>query len=151
MLNDATVSDSALSTKLNVSDADIRHRRKTIEGGFLAKSYLIDVSALGWRVGDIQIDVGKGKSEELAEQIFAMFPNMLEVSLRIDSDATVSARTLYRDLQELADIIEQIKHLPFVKDVAFSEIIMIVRSRSIGTMEDIFAPLEEGMENKTPA
>lgn len=31
MLNDATVSDSALSTKLNLSDANIQRRRKILE------------------------------------------------------------------------------------------------------------------------
>ena len=151
MLKDSAVSDSALSSKLNISDAKIRDRRKAVEDGFLKKSYLIDVSALGWRVGDIQIDVGKGKSEVLAEQIFSMFPNMLEISLRINSDATVYARIFYRDLLELGDIIERIKRLKFVKDVSFSEIIKIVRSRSVGSMEDIFTPLEEGIRGETAA
>ena len=150
MLMDASVSDSTLSARLDVSDANIKLRRKTVEKGFLTKQYLIDVSALGWHVGDIQIDVGKGKSEELAERIFTMFPNMLEISLRIDSEASVFARIFYRDLEELATIIEQIKRLPVVKDVAFSEIIKIVRSRSIGTMKDIFAPLE-GLKGETAA
>lgn len=151
MLKDATVSDSALSTKLNLSDTTIRHRRKMVEESFLTNSYLIDVSALGWRVGDIHIDVGKGKSEETAERIFTMFPNIFEVSLRIDSDATGFARIFYRDLQEMARIKDQIEHLPFVRDVAFSEIIKIVRSRSIGTMKDIFIPLEQGIRSDSVA
>jgi hypothetical protein len=98
----------------------------------------LDVSKLGWRIGDIQVDVGKGRSETLAEQIFVMYPNILEISLRVDSTATVSARIFYTDNSELATIIDRIKRLPYVKDVAFSEIIKIVRTRSIGTMEDIF-------------
>ena len=84
------------------------------------------------------MDVGKGKSEELAEQIFAMYPNILEISLRVNSTATVSARVFYRDNNELFIIIDKIKRLPFVRDVAFSEIVKMVRSRSIGTMKDIF-------------
>lgn len=149
MLKDPTVTDSALSTRLDLSDDNISKRRTIVEDGFLKKHYLIDVSALGWHVGDIYIDVGKGKSEELAERVFSMFPNILEITLRIDSDATVFARIFYRDTNELAGIIEKIKHLPFVKDVAFSEIIKIVRSRSIGTMQDIFTPLEEGTISQT--
>lgn len=139
MLNDATVSDSALSTKLNLSDANIKRRRKIVEDEFLTRNYLIDVSAFGWRIGDIQVDVGKGKSEEMAELIFRMFPNILDISLRINSTASVSARIFYRDIHELASAVEQIKSLPFVKDVAFSEIIKMVRARSIGTMKDVFA------------
>lgn len=139
MLDDATVLDSALSTKLNLSDANIQHRRKTLEDQFLTRKYLLDVSKLGWRIGDIQVDVGEGKSEELAEQIFRMFANILDVSLRVNSTASVSARIFYRDNEELASIIDKIKRLPFVKDVAFSEIIKMVRARSIGTMKDVFA------------
>ena len=139
MLNDATVSDSALSTKLNLSDAKIKRRRKIVEDKFLTRNYLIDVSAFGWRIGDIQVDVGKGKSEELAELIFSMFPNILDISLRINSTASVSARIFYRDIHELDGALEQIKCLPFVKDVAFSEIIKMVRARSIGTMKDVIA------------
>ena len=138
MLNDATVSDSALATKLHLAGANIKRRRKLVEANFASRNYLLDVSKLGWRIGDIQVDVGKGKSEELAEQIFAMYPNILEISLRVNSSATVSARVFYRDNHELFLIIDKIKRLPFVRDVAFSEIIRMVRSRSIGTMKDIF-------------
>lgn len=138
MLTDATVSDSALSTKLNLGGADIKRRRKLVETNFASRNYLLDVSKLGWRIGDIQVDVGKGKSEELAEQIFAMYPNILEITLRVNSTASVSARVFYRDNNELFVIIDKIKRLPFVRDVAFSEIIKMVRSRSIGTMNDIF-------------
>jgi hypothetical protein len=138
MLTDATVSDSALSTKLNLGGADIKRRRRLVEANFASRNYLLDVSKLGWRMGDIQVDVGKGKSEELAEQIFAMYPNILEITLRVNSTATVSARVFYRDNNELFVIIDKIKRLPFVRDVAFSEIIKMVRSRSIGTMNDIF-------------
>jgi hypothetical protein len=35
--------------------------------------------------------------------------------------------------------------------VSFSEIIKIVRSRSVGSMEDIFTPLEEGIRGETAA
>ncbi|HEV8404924.1 MAG TPA: Lrp/AsnC family transcriptional regulator [Nitrososphaera sp.] len=138
MLNDATVSDSALATKLNLAGANIKRRRRLVEANFASRNYLLDVSKLGWRIGDIQVDVGKGKSEELAEQIFAMYPNILEISLRVNSTATVSARVFYKDNNELFIIIDKIKRLPFVRDVAFSEIVKIVRSRSIGTMKDIF-------------
>jgi len=138
MLKDATISDSALATKLHLALANIKRRRRLVEANFASRNYLLDVSKLGWRIGDIQVDVGKGKSEELAEQIFAMYPNILEISLRVNSTATVSARVFYRDNNELFIIIDKIKRLPFVRDVAFSEIVKMVRSRSIGTMKDIF-------------
>jgi DNA-binding Lrp family transcriptional regulator len=139
MLNDAAVSDSTLSAKLDISDSKIKRRRRLIEEHFLTRNYLLDISQLGWRIGDIQIDVRKGKSEQLANQIFLMFPNILEITLRVNSTATVSARIFYKDNTELASVIDKIKHLSFVSDVAFSEIIKIVRARSIGTMKDIFA------------
>jgi uncharacterized protein YlbG (UPF0298 family) len=138
MLNDATVSDSALATKFHLAGANIKRRRRLVEANFASRNYLLDVSKLGWRIGDIQVDVGKGKSEELAEQIFAMYPNILEISLRVNSSATVSARVFYRDNHELFIIVDKIKRLPFVRDVAFSEIVKMVSSRSIGTMKDIF-------------
>ncbi len=139
MLNDATVSDSSLSARLNLSEEKIKRRRKIVEDKFLTKNYLIDVSASGRRIGDIQVDVRQGKSEELAELIFRMFPNILDISLRINSIASVSARIFYRDIQELDSAMERIKSLPFVKHVAFSEIIKMVRTRSIGVMNDVFA------------
>ena len=138
MLNDATVSDTSLSTKLHLTEASTKRRRKIVEDHFLTRNYLLDVSALGWRIGDIQVDVGRGKSEQVAQKIFMMFPNILEVSLRVNSTATVSARIFYRDNQELAMVIDKIKRLPFVNDVAFSEIIKLVRTRSIATMKDVF-------------
>jgi DNA-binding Lrp family transcriptional regulator len=138
MLSDATISDAALSTELHLTDANTKRRRKIVEDHFLTRNYLLDVSALGWRIGDIQVDVGKGKSEQVAQKIFLMFSNVLEVSLRVNSTATVSARIFYRDNQELAMVIDKIKRLPFVNDVAFSEVIKLVRTRSIAAMKDVF-------------
>ena len=148
LLEDASVANSTLSIKFSKTEANIKRRRLRIEDSFLSKNYLLDVSKLGWRIGDIQVDVGGGRSEELAEQIFGMYPNILEISLRVNSAATVSARIFYKDNSELASIIDKIKRLSFVRDVAFSEVIKIVRSRSIGTMREVFVKRKSRRQNQ---
>jgi DNA-binding Lrp family transcriptional regulator len=143
MLDDADLLNSAISNNMGITEIDAADRRKIIENKFLTKNYLLDISALGWHIGDINIDVGKGKSERMAKQIFTMFPNILEISLRIDSVTTVTARVFYKDNQELASIMDRIKELPNIRTVEFSEIIKIVRTRSIGTMREVFTDISE--------
>src|SRR5262245_32525354 len=113
LLDDATVSNSSLSARLKIPPLDIRGRRKHLEKkSILKSSYAIDVSAFGWRVGDIYIDVEKGMSEQIASQIFDIHHHIEEVTIRINSTANVTARVYYQSSKELHQIQERIKEMP---------------------------------------
>ena len=139
ILEDGGLSDALLSEKLGIGHLEVTKKRKKMKGGsVLTKSYWFDVAPLGWRVGDININVEKGNSEKVAKKVFKVNANIEEITLRIDSTSNVTARIYYKDSEELNSIMESIRAMPFVKGAHFSEIIKVISMRSVGEMSGVF-------------
>jgi DNA-binding Lrp family transcriptional regulator len=139
ILEDGGASDDFLSKELGIGMPEIKQRRKKLErNAVVNRSYKLDVFAFGWRAGDININVEKGNSEKVAKKVFRVNANIEEITLRIDSTSNVTARIYYRDSEELNSIMESIRAMSFVKGAHFSEIIKVIRMRSVGKMSGVF-------------
>jgi hypothetical protein len=88
------------------------------------------------------LSVEKGRSEELAKKLLGKNDDkniISSTSLRIgDPEINVSAQVFYKGSEELLEIIESVKAMPYVKNVEWSETVRVVGINNIGMLERLF-------------
>jgi len=86
----------SLATKLRMPLSSLQRRRTKLEKSLLTKSYNIKLKASGGKMGDAVINVDKGRSREVATDIFKKYKtNVMSVSTRINSEHNVAAQIIY--------------------------------------------------------
>jgi DNA-binding Lrp family transcriptional regulator len=127
LVNSPTISSLALSKKLDIPLSTLQRRRTRIEKDILKKNYTFDYKAFGARVGDLIVNVDKGKSDEVAQSIIKNHKNNVEYChTRIDSMHSVLAHTIYKNSKELYYLIEDVKAMEYVEGVQWSEMVNVV-------------------------
>jgi hypothetical protein len=75
ILDNPTIGSLALSKKLDIPLSTIQRRRARIEKAIVKKNYTFDYKAFGGRVGDLIVNVDKGKSKEIAQSLLKKYKN----------------------------------------------------------------------------
>ena len=118
------ISSLALSKKLDIPLSTLQRRRARIEKVILKRNYTFNYKAFGGRVGDLIVNVDKGKSKEVAQILLKKYKNnIVSCDTRINSMHNVAARIIYKDTEELFEIIESIKTMDYVDGVQWSEMV----------------------------
>ena len=82
-------------------------------------------------MGDTIINVDKGRSREVAGSILKKFKsNVMNVSTRINSEHNVAAQIIYNDTAELHNLLENIKSIPCVTSLQWSEMVEMIGDNS---------------------
>ena len=90
-------------------------------------------------MGDTIINVDKGRSREVAGSILKKFKsNVMNVSTRINSEHNVAAQILYNDTAELHNLLENIKAMPYVTDLQWSEMVEMIGDNSPSVIASFF-------------
>jgi len=150
MLANPDVTSLNISKKLKLPLSTVQRRRTTIErSSIVRKSYELDAKQFGWRTADILITVEKGDCVEIANRLLtedigigltsdiskvinkddniSPGPRVIESSLRIgDPVVNVVTRVIYKSSDELFHIIQEIKKIPNIARVEWSEIVKVV-------------------------
>jgi DNA-binding Lrp family transcriptional regulator len=126
-----SIRSSSLAAKLQISLSSLQRRRDRLEKSVLIKTYHIDLKASGGKMGDIVINVDKGRSREVATNILKKYKsNVMNVSTRINSEHNVAAQIIYNDTAELHNLLENIKSIPYVTSLQWSEIVEMIGDNS---------------------
>src|ERR671927_535050 len=121
------ISSLALSKKLDIPLSTLQRRKARIEKAILRRGYTFNYKAFGGRVGDLIVNVDKGKSKEVAQSLLKKYKNnIVSCDTRISSQHNVSAHVVYKDTEELFELIESIKAMEYVNHVQWSEIVTII-------------------------
>ena len=121
------ISSLALAKKLNIPLSTIQRRRAKIEKAILKKTYTFNYKTIGCRIGDLVIDVDKGKSDQVAEGILKKHKNNVTYcNTRIDLTHSVLAHIIYKDSEELYYLIENIKAMEYVNSISWSETVNVI-------------------------
>jgi DNA-binding Lrp family transcriptional regulator len=142
LLKNSDIKSSELSRKLSVPLSTIQRRRGVIErSGFVKRKYVIDSKQFGLRSADVMVHVSKGDCEEIAQEIINKYrKNVLEVSIRIGNPlVNLIATVVYKDSDEIFDIIQHIRRMKHVEDVEWSEIVKTVVKNDSGIIDTIFS------------
>ena len=126
------VSSHALSTKLGLPRTTIQRRRNFLEKHYLEFSYILKLEELGYRRVDLLIYTGGGDTISIAEKLLAR-DEVVYVGRSIgEHTIDLRAEVIIKDNSQLLDLLEEVKAMPSVKDVIWSEIVKIVgRKRSV--------------------
>ena len=140
VVNDPTMSSLDLSKKLDVPLSTIQRRRAQLEKSMLKRTYSFDYKSFGGRVGDLIIYVANGKSKEVAQYLLKNYKNNITfVHTRINSEHNVSAHVVYKDTQELHELIESVRTMDYVTGVQWSEMVELVGDNNSGVISGFFS------------
>jgi DNA-binding Lrp family transcriptional regulator len=137
-------SSLALANKLHIPLSSLQRRRARLEKFLLNKAYHVNLKALGGKMGDVIINVEKGKSREVALDVLKKYKNnIMNVSTRINTEHNISAQLLYKDTAELHSLLESIKSIPYVTALQWSEIVEIIGDNSSSVISAFFDQQEK--------
>src|SRR5690349_15199262 len=130
LLEDATISSSAIASKYRTPLSTIQRRRASLEAMSMVKhQYTLQPINFRFRPVECWVLVKKGKAEELAKTIFDKFENVLQVTVHINSISNDSVLGYVSSSEQLYAMIEEIKSMPFAEDVEFAETVKVVAER----------------------
>ena len=134
------ISSLALSKKLDIPLSTLQRRRARIEKAILKKTYTFNYKAFGGRIGDLIVSVDKGKSKEVAQNLLKKYKNnIVSCDTRINSMHNVAARIIYKDTEELFEIIESIKTMDYVDRVQWSEMVEVIGDNNSEVISAFFS------------
>lgn len=126
------VSSHALAAKLGLPRTTIQRRRNFLEKHYLEFSYSLKLGELGYRRVDLLIYTGGGDTIRIAEKLLER-DEVVYVGQSIgEHTIDLRAEVIIKDNSQLLDLLEEVKAMPNVKDVVWSEIVRIVgKKRSV--------------------
>src|SRR5919202_373524 len=134
------ISSLALAKKLDIPLSTLQRRKARIEKAILKRNYTFNYKAFGARVGDLIVNVDKGKSKEVAQSLLKIYRNNVVLcDTRINSMHNVSARIIYKDTEELFEIIESIKTMDYVDGVQWSEMVEAIGDNNSEVISAFFS------------
>ena len=125
-------SSHVLAANLGLPRTTVQRRRAYLEKHFLEFSYALKLKDLGYRRVDLLIYTGGGSTNTIAEKLLER-DEVVYVGRSIgEHTIDLRAEVIIKDNSKLLDLMEEVKGLPSVRDVVWSEIVEIVgRKRSI--------------------
>ena len=126
------ISSHALATKLGLPRTTVQRRRNYLEKHFLEFAYSLKLTDLGYRRVDLLIYTGGGDTVSIANKLLER-DEVVYVGRSIgEHTIDLRAEVIIKDNSQLLDLLEEVKALPSVKDVIWSEIVKIVgQKRSV--------------------
>ena len=126
------VSSNTLSAKLGIPRTTIQRRRNFLEKHYLEFAYNLKLDDLGYRRVDLLIYTGGGDTIKIAEKLLDR-DEVVYVGRSIgEHTIDLRAEVIIKDNSRLLDLLEDVKAMPSVKDVIWSEIVQIVgKKRSV--------------------
>ncbi len=123
------ISSHALATKLGLPRTTIQRRRNFLEKHYLEFAYSLRLNELGYRRVDLLIYTGGGDTIAIAERLLER-DEVVYVGRSIgEHTIDLRAEVIIRDNSQLLDLLEEVKAMPSVKDVIWSEIVKVVGNK----------------------
>jgi DNA-binding Lrp family transcriptional regulator len=127
LLAETDIRSVDIASKYKIPLSTIQRRRKRLVDSILEKKFLLDITKGGLRTGMILANVERGKAKEVAKMILERHKNnTISSSTRINDQNNVIAEVIYNNSSELHNILEQVKEIPYVSSVTWSELVEVV-------------------------
>lgn len=137
---EGNVSSTALSEKLGVPLTTIQRRRNHLENKYLDVTYSLRLGRLGFRRIDFFLYTAGGGTAEIGRELLR-HKQIVKVGQSV-GEHTIDLRVeaVIKDSAELLNLLEEMKAMPNVKDVIWSEIVNVIgvkRSIPVEVIDDL--------------
>ena len=123
---DSRMSSHALAAKLGIPQTTVQRRRNYLDKHYLEFSYSLKLKDLGYRRVDLLIYAGGGSTITIAEKLLER-DEVVYVGRSIgEHTIDLRAEVIIKDNSQLLDLLEDVKGMPSVKDVVWTEIVEVV-------------------------
>ena len=120
------VSSVRLEKVLGIPRSTIQRRRRYLERMFLQFQYVLNLEHLGFRRVDLLIYTEGGATIEIAKELLKR-DEVVYVGRSIgEHTIDLRAEVIVENNSELLDLLEEVKAMPSVRDVIWSEIVEVV-------------------------
>ena len=121
-----------LASELGIPRTTVQRRRNYLEKYFLEFVYSLKLKDLGYRRVDLLIYTGGGVTVRIAQKLLER-DEIVYVGRSIgEHTIDLRAEVIIKDNSQLLDLLEEVKAMPSVRDVVWSEIVEIVgRKKSV--------------------
>lgn len=131
------VSSLKLSRELDIPLSTVQRRRKRLEELFLETSYVLRVDKFGWRRAMLFLSTQNGLTSSVAKELLTWEDSIISVSRTMGgSEIDLQLEFIFRQNSELLELIEKIRAVDGVKNVAWNESIEVI-GRNLGRFEAI--------------
>jgi len=130
LLDDSETSSTKIANKYGKPLSTIQRRRTRLEKTILLKDYAINVKYANWRSGEIFVRVQKGKTNEVAMEVFEKYKNnMTFVTTTMNNVGNLIMHIYFRTSPQMFAIIEDLRRMPNVEEVLYAEHIEVLGER----------------------
>ena len=124
------VSSLALSRRLEIPLTTVQRRRKRLESEFLEVSYSLKLDKLGWRRAELFISTHNGMTSAVGKELLN-HSSITRVAKSIgEHTIDLRADSVFKSNKDLLSVIEWIKSLEGVRDVAWTEAVEMIGKNS---------------------
>jgi DNA-binding Lrp family transcriptional regulator len=128
--SDGKIHSLELSRQLGIPVSTVQRRRKRLEESYRIKAYSLDPTRFGWRRIDFMIATEGGATISVGKELLKR-PTVTYVARSI-GEHTIDLRVeaFVQDNNELLNVLEDVKGMPGVKDVVWSEIVEVIGTKN---------------------
>jgi DNA-binding Lrp family transcriptional regulator len=121
-----TVSSATLSKELDIPLSTVHRRRGWLESNLLNRSYTLKAEMLGMRTAELFISTRNGTTSAVARTLLELRDTVFTVWRTIsESGIDLEARVIFRNYEQLANILERINSIDGVDKVCWHEQIQV--------------------------
>lgn len=136
LLANADTSSTAIASKHHIPLSTIQLRRAAIESmSVLKHEYTLNPTSFGLRRAEFWVLIEKGKTDKVAQNIFKKYNNVLSVCQQMNSISNIGVVAYVNSSEQLYNMLEEIKSMPFVEDVEYAEIIKVIHTRQVNFLK----------------
>ena len=125
----AGYSNRAIANKVKKPLSTVQRKtRQLVESGLIKRTYELNYRKLGYKTGLLHLYLDDGNAQELAEKIH-FIDDVLSVSLHI-GNSDIVAEYACKDTISLMELMANVKKLPGIRNVVWSEEVYAVTAHS---------------------
>ena len=149
LLSNAYITSSDIAKKIKIPLSTVQRRRTMLEKTVLKNNYQLNILQYGFRYADVFVDVAKGEAKEVGKMLADKFDrNILKASTRINSSNNLCLQIVYKESEELHNLLEYIKRMPTILNVDWSEMISIVGDNTISLISNLLMEEIDNLDKK---
>jgi DNA-binding Lrp family transcriptional regulator len=139
LIDNPNIKSSEMAEKLHIPLSTIQRRKAKIEELILKKNYFFNFNKVGYRTAEIFMTVENGKVGETATEILkSCEKNALRASSRINEASNLCIEIIFRDSQELHQILEKMRTNSNITHISFSEVVNTIADNTNNLIMSIF-------------